>query len=172
VRPPGPQNKESILAAKILMVVSASIILTLGVLHLISTFSGPSLTPRDPALEISMSQSSPRMTTKTTMWRCWVGFNASHSLGLILFGLVFGYLALAHGQLLFRSPFLLVVGWQCLVVLLCSARFTFSVGLSEASAFLWPAMWPALRSRGSENALLMPTARWRCGTGDSGRNFY
>jgi hypothetical protein len=30
---------------------------------------------------------------------------------------------------------------------LCSARFIFSVGLSEASAFLWPAMWPALRYR-------------------------
>jgi len=44
------------------------------------------------------------------MWRCWVGFNASHSMGLILFGLIFGFLALAHGQLLFRSPFLLVVG--------------------------------------------------------------
>jgi len=44
------------------------------------------------------------------MWRCWVGFNASHSMGLILFGLVFGYLALAHDQLLFQSLFLLVVG--------------------------------------------------------------
>jgi hypothetical protein len=44
------------------------------------------------------------------MWRCWVGFNASHSMGLILFGLVFGFLALAHGQLLFQSPFRLVVG--------------------------------------------------------------
>jgi hypothetical protein len=44
------------------------------------------------------------------MWRAWVGFNASHSMGAILFGLVFGYLALAHGQVLFRSPFLLVVG--------------------------------------------------------------
>jgi hypothetical protein len=31
-------------------------------------------------------------------------------MGLILFGLVFGFLALAHGQLLFQSPFLLVVG--------------------------------------------------------------
>jgi hypothetical protein len=39
-----------------------------------------------------------------------VGFNASHSMGLILFGLVFGYLALAHGQLLFQSWFLLIVG--------------------------------------------------------------
>jgi hypothetical protein len=65
------------------------------------------------------------MTNETTMWRCWVGFNASHSLGLILFGLVFGYLALAHGQLLFRSPFLLVVGLAMLggVVVLCKVYF-------------------------------------------------
>src|ERR1700689_4695266 len=125
VRLLGPQNKESILAARILMVFSASIVLTLGVLHLVSTFWGPSLTPRDPALQISMSQSSPVITKETTMWRCWVGFNASHSLGLILFGLVFDYLALAHGQLLFRSPFLLIVGLAMLggLVVLCKVYF-------------------------------------------------
>jgi hypothetical protein len=98
------------LAARILMVFSASIVFTLGVVDLVYTFSGPMLTPRDPALQISMSQISPVITKETTMWRCWVGFNASHSMGLILFGLIFGFLALAHGQLLFRSPFLLVVG--------------------------------------------------------------
>ena len=98
------------MAARILMVVSASIALTLGVIHLVYTFWGPNLTPRDPALQISMSQVSPVITKETTMWRCWVGFNASHSMGLILFGLVFGFLALARGQLLFHSPFLLVVG--------------------------------------------------------------
>jgi len=92
------------------MVFSAGIILTLGVVHLVYTFWGPKLTPRDPALQISMSQSSPVITKETTMWRCWVGFNASHSMGLILFGSVFGFLALAHGQLLFQSPFLLAVG--------------------------------------------------------------
>jgi hypothetical protein len=127
----GPQNKESILAARILMVLSASIVLTLGVSHLVYTFSGPNLAPRDPALQVSMSQVSPVITKETTMWRCWVGFNASHSMGLILFGLVFGYLALAHGQLLFQSPFLLVVGLAMLggLVVLCkvywfSAPFT------------------------------------------------
>ena len=98
------------MAARILMVVSASIVFALGVVHLVYTFWGPKLTPRDPALQISMSQISPVITKETTMWRCWVGFNASHSMGLILFGLVFGFLALAHGPLLFRSPFLLVVG--------------------------------------------------------------
>ena len=39
-------------------------------------------------------------------------------------------------------------GWQCLVLLLCSARFIFSVCPSQPSAFLWPAMSLALRSRG------------------------
>jgi len=113
------------MAARILMVFSASIVLTLGVLHLVSTFRGPGLTPRDPALQISMRQSSPVLTNETTMWRCWVGFNASHSMGLILFGLVFGYLAFAHSQLLFRSPFLLVVGLAMLggIVVLCKVYF-------------------------------------------------
>jgi len=59
------------------------------------------------------------------MWRAWVGFNASHSMGLILFGLFFGFLALAHGRLLFHSPFLLVVGLAMLVglVVLCKVYF-------------------------------------------------
>ena len=98
------------MAARILMVLSASIIFTLGIDHLVYTFWGPKLTPRDPALQISMSQISPVITKETTIWRCWVGFNASHSMGLMLFGLVFGFLALAHDQLLFQSLFLLVVG--------------------------------------------------------------
>ena len=96
--------------AKVLMVFSAGIILTLGVVHLVYTFWGPKLTPRDPALQISMSQISPVITKETTMWRAWIGFNASHSMGAILFGLIYGFLAIAHSQLLFRSPFLLILG--------------------------------------------------------------
>jgi|SRR5499433_259154 len=92
------------------MVISASIVLTFGVLHLILTFWGTKLTPRDPALQISMSQVSPVITKETTMWMGWIGFNASHSMGLILFGLVYGYLAIAHNRLLFQSRFLLIVG--------------------------------------------------------------
>ena len=46
-------------------------------------------------------------------------------MGLILFGLVFGYLAVAHAKLLFQSPFLLVVGLAVLVgfVVLCKIYF-------------------------------------------------
>jgi hypothetical protein len=70
------------------MFLSASIIFTLGTAHLAYTFWGTNLTPRDPALQITMSQVSPVITKQTTIWRCWVGFNASHSMGLILFGLI------------------------------------------------------------------------------------
>jgi len=125
------------LAAKILMVLSASIILMLGVVHLVYTLWGPNLTPRDPALQISMTQTSPVITKETTMWRCWIGFNATHSMGLILFGLVFAFLALAHGQLLFRSPFLLAVGLAMLggYVVLCKVSF-FSAPLTGVSISL------------------------------------
>ena len=125
------------MAAKILMVLSASIVFTLGVVHIVYTFWGTRLMPRDSALQISMSQISPVITNETTMWRAWVGFNASHSMGLILFGLVFGYLALAHGQLLFQSPFLLVVGLAVLggFVVLCKVYF-FSAPLTGISIAL------------------------------------
>src|SRR5580692_4685562 len=107
------------------MVLSASIVFTLGVFHLAYTFWGPNLTPRDPALQISMAQTSPVLTNETTMGRCWVGFNATHSMGLILFGLVFGFLALAHGPMLFQSPFLLAVGLATLsgLVMICKLYF-------------------------------------------------
>jgi hypothetical protein len=44
------------------------------------------------------------------MWQAWVGFNASHSYGAILFGGVYGYLSLTSSEFLFASRFLCVLG--------------------------------------------------------------
>jgi hypothetical protein len=99
-----------IVLAPALVAGSASIIFALGVVHLVYTFSGPKLHPRDAALESGMREISPVLTRETTMWKAWVGFNASHSFGAILFGSMYGYLALVHGSLLFASPFLLSLG--------------------------------------------------------------
>lgn len=98
------------LAPIILMSLSALVLSTLGVLHLVYTFRGPKLTPRDPALQVRMAEVHPVITRQTTMWRAWVGFNASHSMGAILFGLIYGFLGNAYPEILFNSPFLLVVG--------------------------------------------------------------
>jgi hypothetical protein len=98
------------LAPITLMSLSALIVLALGVLHLFYTFRGPKLTPRDPALQARMAEVPLVITRQTTMWRAWVGFNASHSMGAILFGLIYGFLGNAYPEILFASPFLLVVG--------------------------------------------------------------
>ncbi|HET7796025.1 MAG TPA: hypothetical protein VFL64_21730 [Rhizobacter sp.] len=96
--------------AQILMACSAAILFVLGCLHLLYTFSGSKLTPRDPALQTEMMRVAPVISRQTTMWKAWLGFNASHSFGAILFGLVYGQLAVAHPDWLFASPFLLGVG--------------------------------------------------------------
>jgi len=82
----------------------------LGLIHLVYTFYGPKLLPRDRDLRARMQEVSPVITRETTMWKAWVGFNASHSYSLILFGAVYGYLAVAHGDFLFQSVFLLSFG--------------------------------------------------------------
>ena len=108
--------------SSLLLAASAAVILLLGSVHLLYTFVGPKLQPRDAALREAMERVSPVITGQTTMWRAWVGFNASHSLGAMLFGLVYGYLALALPGVLFASPFLLSVGAGMLLALWWLAR--------------------------------------------------
>ena len=116
--------------ASTLVAASAAIILLLGLAHLLFSFRGPKLHPRDAALEARMKEVSPVLTRQTTMWKAWIGFNASHSNGAIFFGLVYGYLALAHSALLFQSAFLLLVGLVLLVGYVILARiYWFSIPL-------------------------------------------
>jgi hypothetical protein len=101
--------------ASSLIVASAAIVLLLGVIHLLYTFRGRKLHPRDSDLYTRMNEVSLVLTRKTTMWKAWVGFNASHSYGAIFFGLVYGYLALAHSEFLFQSRYLMLLGLLLLV---------------------------------------------------------
>jgi len=96
--------------ASALIAASAAVVFGLGCAHLLFTFRGNKFYPRDPKLLARMKEVSPVITRQTTMWQAWVGFNASHSYGAILFGLVYGYLSLAEPGVLFGSWFLLVVG--------------------------------------------------------------
>jgi len=100
-----------------LVTASAGILFTLGAIHLLYTFHGDKLTPRDPALQARMREVSPVITRETTMWKTWIGFNASHSLCALLYGLVYGYLALSHPAFLFGSTYLLAVGGALLASL-------------------------------------------------------
>lgn len=106
-----------------LLAGSAAIILLLGLAHLLFTFSGTKLVPRDPELQTRMREVSPFISGETSMWKAWVGFNASHSFGAILFGTIYGYLAVFLGALLFQSVFLLFLGLLVLVGYLLLAKY-------------------------------------------------
>ncbi len=110
-----------------LLAASAAIILLLGFAHLLFTFYGPKLLPRDPELQAFMREVSPFISRETSMWKAWVGFNASHSFGAILFGAIYGYLSLVHGAFLFQSTFLLSLGLLLLVgYVVLAKRYWFS----------------------------------------------
>jgi hypothetical protein len=93
-----------------LIAASALVLLAMGSAHLWLTLRGSSFHPRDASLRAAMEQVSPKLTRRTSMWKAWVGFNASHSFGAMLFGLVYGYLALVNPSVLFGSWFLQGVG--------------------------------------------------------------
>ena len=115
----------------VFVVVSAGVIFILGAVHLLYTFRGPKLQPRDSELKTAMKEVSPGISDQTSMWRAWVGFNASHSMGAMLFGLVYAYLAAFETELLFGSVFLIVVGIAMLVgFLLLARRYWFSAPLA------------------------------------------
>jgi len=106
-----------------LLAASALIIFLLGTVHLGYTFFGDKLRPRNSQLFADMAAGRLNITQQTTVWRAWLGFNASHSIGAILFGLIYAHLALAHEALLFSSVFLQAVGFAVLLSLALLARY-------------------------------------------------
>ena len=116
--------------APFLVAASAAILFGLGLLHLVYTFRGPLLRPRDRELQARMEAVSPVITRQTTMWKAWIGFNASHGIALMLFGAAYGYLALAHADVLFRSIFLLSLGLLVLLgYVFLAGRYFFRIPL-------------------------------------------
>ena len=64
----------------------------LGTVHALVTPLTPAeskgLSPRTAALRDAMTSETLLLTRRTTLWLTWVGFNLSHSLGVVAFGLV------------------------------------------------------------------------------------
>jgi hypothetical protein len=79
------------LIARVLLDLGGGIFVLLGSLHALYTFLDirrpRRLVPQDPAVALAMTASSLRLSRGgTTMWHAWVGFNFSHSVGVILLG--------------------------------------------------------------------------------------
>jgi hypothetical protein len=75
----------------VLLEIGGGIFVVLGLLHAIYTLldirKPRRLVPDDSAVSAAMTRSYLRLTGgRTTMWQAWVGFNFSHSLGVVLLG--------------------------------------------------------------------------------------
>lgn len=114
--------------AQSLLAASAAIFLVLGTIHLVYTFASNKFSPRDAALETRLREVSPLISRETSMWNAWIGFNASHSYGAMLYGLVYGYLAIFRFDVLRAMPFVLAVGFAFLAgFAIVAVRYWFSI---------------------------------------------
>ena len=121
---------------RILISACAAITLYFGSVHLELTFFTDQLTPVDGQLETAMKHVAAHISSETTMWKTWVGFNVSHSMGLMLFGLIYGYLTVYQWEVLRRSYFLSGLGLLVLVGYVVLARlfwFKDPIGVSTAT---------------------------------------
>jgi len=74
--------------AKIFILIASSIFLILGITHLVYTFFTNKFLTRDGETNKRMNSTSPILTKETTVWKAWIGFNASHSVGAMFMGLI------------------------------------------------------------------------------------
>lgn len=123
--------------AGIWIALAAIVVGYLGGSHLLMLFRTPKLHPSDAALTEQMSRATIPLSDATTVGRLWVGFNASHSLGALGFGVTYAYLGLAEPTALFATPVLSVVGLAYLLAMLgTSLRYWFllpTLGISLAT---------------------------------------
>lgn len=117
--------------SQLFVIAGAGIFSLLGVIHAIYTFQDLSrprnFTPRDAELRAAMQQSAVALHPKINLWRAWLGFHFSHSLGLVMFGGAFLFVGIFHPILFSQSP--LLQGCSILVpaiYLVLSLKFWFS----------------------------------------------
>jgi hypothetical protein len=124
--------------SSVLLYGGGGIFVILGLLHALYTFRDIGkprrLVPDDPAVSAAMHRSHLRLTRgRTTMWQAWVGFNFSHSLGVVLLGA----LSIAMGALVARTAVpglvLLSLAAAGLIYVLIAARYWFRIPIAGAA---------------------------------------
>lgn len=94
---------------KWLIIIGSSIFGVLGTIHLIYTFFGTRLLPYDENTITAMKATTLRLTKETTVWKAWIGFNASHSLGALIVAAVYIPLCVFHFEVIRQSSWLAIL---------------------------------------------------------------
>jgi hypothetical protein len=76
--------------------IGSAVIFGLGGIHLFYTFFTDKFSSKNVKLVLEMKISNPILTKQTTIWKAWIGFNASHSSGAVFIGVLNFYLAFRY----------------------------------------------------------------------------
>ena len=121
-----------------LLEVGGGIFALLGVLHAFYTVLDirrpRRLVPDDSAVSAAMARSYLRLTGgRTTMWQAWVGFNFSHSLGVVLFGALCIAAGAAITPLSLSAWVLLLLAAIGLLYVVIAALYWFRIPIAGAA---------------------------------------
>jgi len=94
--------------AKYLWEIGSLILVILGSIHLFYTFFSNKFSSKNKEVISEMKNSSPILTNETTMWKAWIGFNASHSSGAIFIGIINIYLSLKYFEIFQSEHFFFI----------------------------------------------------------------
>lgn len=119
---------------QVLIIIGASIFGILGTIHLLYTFFTTKFDAYDSSVTEAMKGTSPIITKETTIWKAWVGFNASHSLGAILVAGVYLPLSVSYfniiQQSLWFSVLPVIIGLSYLIL---AVKYWFKIPLIGVS---------------------------------------
>ena len=114
------------LPAKYIFILGTLPFILLGAIHILYSLMDvrmpKKLTPHDDSVRLAMQKSTLALTRQTTVWRAWLGFNISHGIGVLFFGVIFLTLALDDFTLMSRVWLL-----PCLAVAVSTSYLVLSV---------------------------------------------
>jgi hypothetical protein len=133
------------------LVVGGLMFLVMGVVHGLLTAADvrrpTQFTPKDDAVRIAMRSTTIRFfRARTTVWDAWLGFNLSHSLGLLVFGAATAWLGLNLDRVQPSAALLAMPAVVGLAYVFLAVRFWFylpALGALAATACFVVAWWRA-----------------------------
>jgi hypothetical protein len=132
-----------------LLVAGGTIFSIFGLVHAVyaicDIYRPRHFAPFDLALIDQMASAGVRLARgRTNMWDAWLGFNISHGLGAVIFGLVCIAAGVFARPLALPRVTLLIPVLVGIIYLLLALRFWFrtpTVGIAIGTAFLFMGWW-------------------------------
>ncbi|NOT74076.1 MAG: hypothetical protein HOP08_04045 [Cyclobacteriaceae bacterium] len=100
--------RDLLLIPRLLVAAGSLMIIGLGCVHMLMTFFSSRFEPRNSSVLSEMKMTPPMLTRQTSIWKMWIGFNASHSLGAIFFGTINLLLITSYSQVYLSILFQLI----------------------------------------------------------------